>query len=287
MIEINTLMGQCMPDLKDNEREPREDEYAKNGEIYCKVCNAKRLAKHTILGKERLLSCICKCEAEENRKRQEEAENREKQIRLNKIIRQSMLGDRYKDVSFDNTETGFNPIFDNTLIRCKRFCEASSEVLENGYGMYIYGDAGAGKTHLTACMANTLMSQYKEVLFTNFFEISSAIRGSFKGNSSEQNILERIANVDFLFLDDLGTERVKKENEDMWLQEKIFEVINKRYNNKKPTIFTSNYSLQELVEDRGLMQKTVDRIIELSSAIIKLEGESYRFKIRSKNKIPF
>lgn len=289
MIELNTVMDQFMQTSNVKERPLAEDEYERGGEIYCKVCNAKRLARHVILGKERLLSCICKCEVEEIKKREEEAQGRERQIRLNKIIKQSMLGDRYKDVNFENTETGFNPIFDNTLNRCRNYCNISTEALEKGYGMYIYGNAGAGKTHLTACMANKLMSQYKEVLFTNFFEISSAIRNSFKGsaNNNEQNILDRIANVDFLFLDDLGTERVKKDGEDMWLQEKIFEVINKRYNNKKPTIFTSNYSLQELVEDRGIMQKTVDRIIELSTAIVKLEGESYRFKIRSRNKIPF
>lgn len=289
MKSLNSLMDQFMQTSNANCRELAEDEYEKNGEFYCKVCHAKKLAKHMILGKEKLLPCICKCEQEELRKRQEEAENREKQIKLNKIIKQSMLGDRYKEVSFETTETGFNPIFDNTLMRCERYCDISAEALEKGYGMYLYGSSGAGKTHLTACMANKLMSQYREVLFTNFFEISAAIRNSFKGqnNNTEQNILNMISSVDFLFLDDLGTERVKKDNEDMWLQEKIFEVINKRYNNKKPTIFTSNYSLQELVEDRGLMQKTVDRIIELSTAIIKLEGESYRFKIRNNTKVPF
>ena len=289
MKSLNSLMDQFMQTSNVNCRELAEDEYEKNGEFYCKVCHAKKLAKHMILGKEKLLPCICKCEQEELKKRQEEAENREKQIKLNRIIKQSMLGDRYKEVSFETTEKGFNPIFDNTLMRCERYCDISAEALEKGYGMYLYGSSGAGKTHLTACMANKLMSQYREVLFTNFFEISAAIRNSFKGQNTntEQNILNMIASVDFLFLDDLGTERVKKDNEDMWLQEKIFEVINKRYNNKKPTIFTSNYSLQELVEDRGLMQKTVDRIIELSTAIIKLEGESYRFKIRNNTKVPF
>lgn len=289
MMKLSTLMDQFMQDSNVKCRELAEDEYEKDGEYYCKVCNTRRTVKVNLLGVEKIQNCICKCEADKLKKIQEDAENKERQHRLNRIIKQSMLGDRYKDVSFETTETGFNPVFDNTLTRCKRYCEISAEALQKGYGMYIYGNSGSGKTHLTACMANMLMGQYREVLFTNFFEISAAIRNSFKGKSTEteQNILNMIANVDFLFLDDLGTERVKKDNEDMWLQEKIFEVINKRYNNKKPTIFTSNYSLQELVEDRGLMQKTVDRIIELSTAIIKLEGESYRFKIRSNTKAPF
>ena len=102
-----------------------------------------------------------------------------------------------------------------------------------------------------------------------------------KGN--EIDLINKIANVDFLFIDDLGTEKVTKDGEDTWLQDKIFEVINKRYNNMKPTIFTSNYSLQELVQDRGLLDKTVDRILEMSTAIIKVEGRSNRAKREENN----
>jgi DNA replication protein DnaC len=60
----------------------------------------------------------------------------------------------------------------------------------------------------------------------------------------------------------------------------VFDIINKRYNNKKPTIFSSNHSPNELITQRGMMQKTVDRIAEMSKAIIKLSGESYRMKNR-------
>ena len=136
-------------------------------------------------------------------------------------------------------------------------------------------------------MVNELIKQHRPVLFTNFFEISQMIRGTFKGGlDTEQNILEKISNIDFLFIDDLGTEKVTRNGEDNWLQDKIFEILNKRYNNKLPTIFTSNYSLEALDTQRGLMEKTVDRILEMSSAIIKIEGESHRIKNRPDD-IPF
>ena len=191
------------------------------------------------------------------------------------------MGERYRNSRFEDTETGFNPDFDKALARCRKYTQISSEALKNGYGLYLYGTSGAGKTHLTACMANELLNQHKQVLFTNFFEISNAIRKTFNTRATEEGLIDRIANVDFLFIDDLGTERVVKDGEDLWMQEKIYEVINKRYNEKKPTIFTSNYSLQELVDDRGLMGKTVDRIVEMSTVILKLEGMSYRMKKRS------
>lgn len=87
--------------------------------------------------------------------------------------------------------------------------------------------------------------------------------------------LKRLTSIDFLFIDDFGTEIVTKNNQDVWLQEKIFEVVNKRYNNNKPIIFTSNYSLRQLIEERGLADKTIDRINEVCE-VMKLEGNSYR-----------
>ena len=87
-------------------------------------------------------------------------------------------------------------------------------------------------------------------------------------------------------IDDFGAEIVTKGNEDLWLQGNVYDIINSRYVNNKPTIFTSNYSLRELVENRGVADKTVDRIMEMTE-IIKLEGVSYRKLIHQKRELPF
>ena len=266
-----------------------ENTYIKDGLKHCGICNEplQTTITHPFTGEERVVNCICKCEVERLKKEEEERRNYERQREIQKLQKNSLLGDRYKDAYFDNTVTGKEKTFDAAFKRCKNYCEVSSKVLEKGYGMYIYGNSGTGKTHLTACMVNELIKQQRPTLFTNFFEISQIIRGTFKSSvDSEVNMIERIANIDFLFIDDLGTEKVTKNGEDNWLQEKIFEILNKRYNNKKPTIFTSNYSLEELVNNRGLMEKTVDRILEMSTAILKIEGESHRIKNRP-NDIPF
>ena len=114
------------------------------------------------------------------------------------------------------------------------------------------------------------------------------IRDTFgKTDESEAKYIDRITTMDFLFIDDLGTERVQTKDGDLWLQEKVFDVLNRRYNAKKPTVFTSNYSLQELISERGLHERTVDRIAEMSNAIFKIEGQSYRFKARSEKKLLF
>ena len=91
--------------------------------------------------------------------------------------------------------------------------------------------------------------------------------------------------MDLLIIDDIGTEIVIKNGEKTWIQDKIYDVINARYINQKPTIFSSNESLVDLVEKCGLMKKTVDRIAAMSTAKIELRGSSYRLIEQKQNLI--
>ena len=249
-----------------------------DGLLYCTKCHTRRCTKEPVPMFGKRMPVTCDCMKEEERKKKEQEEQMEKLRKLDKLRGASLLGDRYKDTTFDKTDLNRPSDFQMAFQRCQRYCQVADQALENGYGMYIYGDSGTGKTHLTACMCNELLSQYRQCLFTNFFEISKLIRSTWNGNADSENVIRRLCEVDFLFLDDLGTEMVTKNGEDNWLQGQVFDIINKRYNNKKPTIFSSNYSMNQLITERGLMQKTVDRIGEMSTAMIKLSGDSYRRK---------
>lgn len=250
----------------------REDEYrGEDGFIHCSKCHGKRSTQ----GFTREVRCICNCQAAERDRQQELDRQAEKQKRIDKLVDLSLLGERYKTVSFETTESG-SESFNIAFNRCRKYCEVSDKVLNMGIGIYLFGNKGTGKTRLTACMANNLMRKYYTTLFTNFSEISKEIRESFnKDRQSERKILSRLSEVDFLFIDDLGVERVMKGDQDLWLQEKIYDVINARYNNKAPIIFTSNFSLRELIETRGIDDRTVDRIMEMTE-VMKIEGNSYR-----------
>lgn len=249
-----------------------------DGLLYCTKCHTRRCTKDIIHPFGKRMPVTCDCMKEEERKEKEREVQEEKQRKLDRLRGASLLGDRYKDTTFEKTDLNRPEDFQRAFQRCHKFCQIPDLALENGYGMYIYGESGTGKTHLTACMCNELVAQYRQCLFTNFFEISRLIRSTWNGDADSVNVVKRICEVDFLFIDDLGTEALTKNGEDNWLQGQVFDIINKRYNNKKPTIFSSNYSMNELITDRGMMKKTVDRIGEMSTAMIRLSGESYRRK---------
>lgn len=250
-----------------------------NSEEVCSVCGAKILRTAEFMGIKRTFRVMCKCMQKQQEQEQLNREKQERMRKIEKLKRLSLLGERYKNATFENSKTGINSSFDRAFKRCHKYCELYEKTVKNGYGVYLFGDKGVGKTHLTACMAHNLISKCVPVLFTNLFEISKAVKSTFNRESSltEQNLIEKFSNIEVLFFDDLGTEIFSKSLGDTWLQSLLFDIINKRYNNKKATIFSSNHSLNELINKSGIAEKTVDRISEMTSgAVMKIEGISLR-----------
>lgn len=261
---------------------------SKNQPEICPKCHEPTRKSIDYHGEKFFVPVICKCEKERMEKEEEDSKNRRKFERIKSLRSLSLLGAKYENVSFDTSQTGVNPSFDAAFKRCLKYCEVYRQVLEKGMGIYLFGDKGTGKTHLTACMANELLRNCVPVLFTNLFEISKAIKSTFKKDSSvtEKILFDRFLQVDFLFFDDLGTEIFLKNSDDTWLQGLLFELINGRYNANKPTIFSSNYSLNELVNQRGISEQTVDRIAEMTdNAVMKITGKSRRKNTNSEKMI--
>lgn len=260
-------------------QELKDDEYmTEDYEIMCKVCKTRRFYQHNNF----IVYGRCKHigdEIAEKRRQEEELERKRKKMeQLKKLRNASLLGDRYANASFETLDLNRPDDFITAVKRCKTYCEKWEEIKRLGQGIYFYGDVGTGKSLLTACIGNYLLNRLVPVLFTNFFEISKEIKRTwnYSNNDTESDFIERLTNVDLLIIDDIGTEIMVKNGEITWLQEKIYDVINTRYIKRKPTIFSSNESLPDLVEKCGLMKKTVDRIASMSNAKIKLQGSSYR-----------
>ena len=95
--------------------------------------------------------------------------------KIEKLKRLSLLGMEYKNATFENSKTGIDSSFYKAFKRCHKYCELYEETIKNGYGIYLFGDKGVGKTHLTICMANNLISKCVLVMFTNLFEISKSL----------------------------------------------------------------------------------------------------------------
>ena len=100
------------------------------------------------------------------------------------------------------------------------------------------GPAGVGKTHLAVSIMKGLMSKGFDSIFYEFGSLLKAIQDSYNpiSNTSELGVLAPVYQADVLVLDELGA-AVPTE----WVRDTMYQVINKRYNDKKLTIFTTNY----------------------------------------------
>ncbi|MCL2178761.1 MAG: ATP-binding protein [Proteobacteria bacterium] len=109
-------------------------------------------------------------------------------------------------------------------------------------GFLLSGPVGTGKTHLLAATLRQLILEFG--VRASYVEISllyAAIRRGFQEGKSGGEIINPLANADLLAIDELGKGRLSP-----FELETLDELISRRYNEKKPTLFATNYTLGTL-----------------------------------------
>lgn len=119
----------------------------RNDEDVCPICGKNRRRDTIICGVKYSFHVMCKCEEKQEKAAKENLKNLDKMRKIEKLKSLSLLGERYKAVTFSNSRTGINSSFDTAFNRCKKYCELYEETVKNGCGIYLFGDKGIGKTH--------------------------------------------------------------------------------------------------------------------------------------------
>lgn len=201
---------------------------------------------HPDFGK--LISCHCK-------------DDERQRLYAQKLLRMSNL-EAFADKTFEN--------FDRSIAGVQRAYMRAVEYARAPRGwLILFGNYGCGKTHLAAAIANEVLKINVPVLFTVVPDLLDHLRSTF-GPSSETAYDERfemIRNARLLVLDDLGTE-----NTTAWAREKLFQIINHRYNLSLPTVITSNRKPDD-IEPR-IASRMFDTT--LCSEVILIEAGDYR-----------
>jgi DNA replication protein DnaC len=139
----------------------------------------------------------------------------------------------------------------------------------DGEGVMIHGGVGTGKTFLAVAVLFDLLKSYdyREVMFATMPDLLDRIRASYNAPTRD-DVLERALEVQVLVLDDLGTEKVTD-----WVREKVYQIINRRYNEQLCTICTTNLAPSQLAKHIG--ERTVSRLMEMCR-VVKLDGADRR-----------
>ncbi len=108
------------------------------------------------------------------------------------------------------------------------------------------GDTGCGKTHLAAAIVNYCYQASKPAKFVVVPEFLDHLRSTFSPESkvSYDQLFESVKNAPLLIFDDFGEQSTTP-----WAREKLYQVINYRYNARLATVITTRYSLEEILEE--------------------------------------
>jgi DNA replication protein DnaC len=120
---------------------------------------------------------------------------------------------------------------------------------KNNKNLYIFGDPGTGKTLYACCLLLESVKQnflqrddFNNHLFISVPDLFEDIRKTYSQTHSDSHTkVEICKDIGWLVLDDLGAEKASE-----WTLQQLYLIINHRYEYLKPTIITSNYSLDEL-----------------------------------------
>jgi DNA replication protein DnaC len=198
-----------------------------------------------------LFPCICTTE------RQQEKRSRE----LNSLSNMESLRHLTFE-GFDSTQRGTESAF-----RTAREYARTTD----GW-LVLHGGVGVGKTHLAAAIANAYASRHMQatVYFRVVPDLLDQLRATFDPDTgvAYDERFQQIRNANLLILDDVGTE-----NSTPWASEKLFQLINHRYNEQLPTVITSNARLDR-IEDRIVSRMLDSRL----SRYLFLDADDYRVR---------
>lgn len=193
-------------------------------------------------------------EWEERNRSAREWEEEQRAKKIQERINRSCIPDLYRN-------------FDFTDERIKEWCE------DPGFGLLIKGMPGRMKTG-NACTALRVMAGKGSVLFSTFDDLKNDIKASYSNDETERSIIARYSSLGTLCIDDLGSSQMTD-----WSLPILFEVIKKREEKGRPTIVTTNYSGDYLLDWMTLEDDTKARaIISRMSRyrIVQLEGPDRR-----------
>jgi DNA replication protein DnaC len=176
--------------------------------------------------------CACRAEALREQRRQ-------------RLARLSNLGPLTR-LTFDNLVKDGRSAEPPRRERFRRAYQAAVEYAAAPTGwLVLLGPSGCGKTHLAAAIANARLAAGEPVIFQVVPDLLDHLRATFHPQSevTYDELFETVRTTPLLILDDLGTQ-----SSTPWAQEKLFQILNYRYNAQLPLVVTSNHRLEELDE---------------------------------------
>jgi len=247
---------QMLEDAGESERRSQADGVARRqvskgrkpvGEQVCPLCHGAGYLRQDLPVEDPNFGKAVKCRCKE---REATEKHRLELGRLAKL-------DSHRDQTFET--------FDETVPGVLEAYRAAQHYAEDPQGwLLLSGPVGCGKTHLAAAIGNVCLKRNSLVIFSTVPELLDHLRTAFAPSNElpYHELFDRIREAELLVLDDLGAE-----HSTAWAGEKLFQIMNYRYEYRIPTVITTNSDplktdfkapderIQSRLRDAGLVRR--------------------------------
>jgi len=216
-------------------------------------------------------------EHQERRRRDDERQRR--QYRVERARRLSHVAEKFADRTFATFERSTE---NEAALKLALLVADDASA-----GAWFYGGEGTGKTHLAAAIAHAYIERGVACPMTSVVRLHDDLKAAYDAHGEtrrgREDLIASLVSMDSLILDDID-----KPVPTPHFTERMYRLVNDRYEAKRPIIVTSNYAPSEIAiawEKAGGKRgrTTIDRLIEMcrrpgepAARFAKLTGESRR-----------
>lgn len=189
-----------------------------------------------------------KCAKERIEEERRTAQNERRRLiieaKIRETFKRSSVPPIFKGISFDDYKPTC-PEAEEVIKTLKQYVQAHERVIKGGKSILLHGNSGSGKTMMGVATLNEYMNRGYTALYMKSPAVVNWGKRAWVKNpeESQDQMIEKLLQPDIMLIDDIPKGAIsERERQILW------DVIDGRVSNLKPTITTSLFTKESLKE---------------------------------------